>query len=86
MLKLARALGVLFGVLILLYAIDLALLIWWTSDPMIARLDAATPPGAALPPPRRAVPRSAIRALRRSRSSWHKPMKASSPGRHRQQL
>ena len=51
MLKLARALVVLIGVLILLYGLDLALLKWWTSDPMIARLDAAAPPGAALPPP-----------------------------------
>lgn len=47
MLKLARALGVLVGALILLYAIDLALLSWWTSDPMIVRLDAAAPADAS---------------------------------------
>lgn len=43
MFKLARALGVLLGALVLLYALDLALLNWWTSDPMIVQLDAAAP-------------------------------------------
>lgn len=47
MLKLARALGVLVGALILLYAADIALLSWWTSDPMIVQLDAAAPADSA---------------------------------------
>lgn len=50
MLKLARAVGVLVGALILLYAIDLALLNWWTSDPMIVQLDADGPANGSVDP------------------------------------
>jgi ABC-type Na+ efflux pump permease subunit len=47
MLKLGRALGVLIGALILLYVIDMALLSWWTSDPMIVQQEAVVPADTA---------------------------------------
>lgn len=50
MFKLARAAGVLVGALILLYAIDLALLNWWTSDPMFVQVDPAPAAESTLDP------------------------------------
>lgn len=44
MLRLARAAAVLFAVVIGLYAADLALVGWWTSDPSIVRLDEVAQP------------------------------------------